>query len=374
MSDYIEKPFDYMFGNYLKEPLEYYFDDGRHIMFGNYTIDSYGIIRNVETSLSLSYRKSGKYDRCTVFKDGKAYGILVHRAIASTFLGPPPTLVHTADHIISKKKSDNSLSNIRWLDKSEQSRNQDRPDMYKTAFVIVNDGVEKTAKEWVQHLAGKKNQFGREYTKGMIAQYAIRKQNGFSYKEYPDLEGEVWMLIDGSKNKKGWWEVSDMKRMKYATKHVSNVLWGDQLGLKKGYPTISINRKDFGCHVLAFKTFYPELWASKKPDEIVRHEKDDKLDFRPHMLLLGTGADNGKDAHDNGKYAGTKSERMPCESYINGVFEKEHESRKDAAKYLILKKVTNGDVVSISSCIGRAIVAFKKGKTLKNYGRTWKPV
>jgi hypothetical protein len=201
----------------------------------------------------------------------------------------------------------------------------------------------------------------------MIQRYAQKKQHGFVYKEYPDLDGEVWKSIEGSENTQGRWEVSDMKRMKYVTKHASNVMWGDRLGLNNGYPTVKINKKIIGCHVLAFQAFYPELWAAKKPGEIVRHKFDDKLDFRPHMLLLGTGSDNAKDAHANDKYAGKKKERMKCVSYVDGVFEKEHEGQHDAAEYL--RK--NGCPKASHSAISTALTVFKKGETLKKYGRTW---
>jgi hypothetical protein len=39
---------------------------------------------------------------------------------------------------------------------------------------------------------------------------------------------------------------------------------------------------------------------------MVLHEDDDKEDFRPHKLRLGTRSDNAKDAHDNGKFDSTK--------------------------------------------------------------------
>ena len=100
----------------------------------------------------------------------------------------------------------------------------------------------------------------------------------------------------------GHWEISNMSRVKQVTKHASNVLWGDRLRRCNGYPIISINGKNCYCHVLAFKTFYPELWDAKKLEEMVLHEDDNKEDFRPHKLRLGTASDNAKDARNNGKY------------------------------------------------------------------------
>ena len=352
----------------MKAALLYYSKKGKCTSFDKYWIDQLSVVTNKETGEALSYHKVGKYNRAAVYDNGgKRRFIFIGRAIASTFIGQPPTLAHTADHIDNKRPDYDALENIRWLDKSGQSTNQNKAETKKTAFVVVKDSLEKTLKEWAKHFEGKKNHLGKEYTNSTIKSYAQKKQHGFAYKEYPDLDDEVWKSIEGSENKQGRWEVSDANRMKFVTKHASNVLWGDRLGLNNGYPSVNINKKLIGCHVIAFKTFYPELWAAKKDDEGVLHENDDKTDFRPHMLRLGTQLMNLKDAHDNGKFAGKKTERVNCISYINGVFEKEHESHHDAAKYL--RK--NGSPKADRCHISKALTAFKNGETKKRYGRTW---
>jgi hypothetical protein len=341
---------------------------GVHTSFDKYWIDQLSVITNKDSGEAPSYRKIGKYNMATVYdNDSNACTIRVGRAVASTFLGPPPTLAHTADHIDRDQPDNDALENIRWLDPPGQSTNQNKAEAYKSAFIIVKDGLEKTLKEWVNHFEDEKNHLGKKYTKGMIEKYLQKKQHGFAYKEYPDLDGEVWKRVEGSKNSKGRWEVSNANRMKFVTKNANNVLWGDRLGLDKGYPTIGINGKHKLCHVIAFQTFYPELWAARKTGEKVRHKFDVKTDFRPHMLLLGTGSDNAKDAHANDKYAGKKTERVICVSYVDGVFEKEHESQVDAVKYL--RK--NGCLKADGGAIGKALKAFKNGETLKKYGRTW---
>jgi hypothetical protein len=184
---------------------------------------------------------------------------------------------------------------------------------------------------------------------------------GFAFKEYPDLPGETWKKIPNTHN----WLISDMNRMKFITKCAENVLSGERLGLtEKGYPIISIDKKQKYCHILSFMTFFPDEWAAKKPNEIVLHKDDDKKDFRPHMLRLGTQSDNIRDAHDNGCYGDTRSGRMRCVSYIDGVYELLHDSQTDAANYL---KHIGYDKASRKS-IGPAI----DGKRRKSaYDRTW---
>jgi hypothetical protein len=213
MSDYLPKPLEY-----LVKTLEYYFEDGSHVVFEKYTIDTLAVIRNVKTGKTPSYG-SGTYNLCSVIDAyGKRRNIRVARAVASTFLGKPPTLAHTADHEESEEKKNDALTNVRWLDQSGQKNNRNMPDTLKTAFFVVKDGVEKTLREWVDHMNVVKKQEEREYTYDMIKYYAQKKQHGFAYKEYLDLEGEIWKSIKGSKNKKGCWEISNMKRVKYVTK------------------------------------------------------------------------------------------------------------------------------------------------------------
>lgn len=121
----------------------------------------------------------------------------------------------------------------------------------------------------------------------------------------------------------GRWEISDMNRVKNITKYAENVLSGERLGLLSGYPRIVMGQ----CHILAFAAFYPDEYAAKKPEEIIKHIGDNKLDFRPHMLQIGTNSENCSEAHDNGCHNGTKTERMKCASYIKSVLEKEHDSQ-----------------------------------------------
>ena len=353
----------------MSNTLEYYFEDKSHVIFNKYTCDALGIIKHVKTGKTPSYG-NGTYNRCGVYDDdGKLRMILVGRAVASTFLGEPPTPEHTADHIESEQKKNDALSNIRWLCKSGQSSNQIRPETLKSAFVVVKDDVEKTVNEWVDHMNDTKMPKERKFTKGMIEGYAQQKQRGFAYKEYPDLDGEDWKPIKDSKNDKdGSWEISNMNRVKYITSiGTENVLWGERLRRCCGYPIVSINGKKWKCHILAFKTFHPELWKAKEPEEMVLHEDDNKEDFRPHKLRLGTASDNGKDSHTNGKRDGTKSAQMKCASYVDGVLEKDdYTSLTDAAEYLKSKGYPNATHGNISLALS--------GKYKSAYGRTWQKI
>lgn len=355
----------------MEKTLEYYFDDGTHVIFDKYTIDTTGGIKNKNTREMVKTYKTGKYNACSVYYDpGKKRGIQIGRALASTFYGPPTSSKHTADHI-DRNPNNDAIDNIRWLCKSGQRNNQEQPKTLNLSFIVIKDNVEKTAKEWVEQLRDQKNHMGRDYTECMIREYAQRKQHGFAYKKYPDLQGEVWKEINGSKSKRGRWKISDMNRVKYVTNHAEHLLSGERLGLdNSGYPFIKIDKKQWRCHILSFMTFFPNEYKHKKQNEIILHEDDNKLDFRPHKLHLGTRQENAIQAHVNGCHNNTKTERLKCASYINGVLETEHESQHDAMRYLKsigMKKASQSE-------ISRALKEFTNGEVIMRYGRTWKLV
>ena len=349
--------------------LEYYFENGSHVIFEKYTIDTNGVIKNRKTRQVITTHKNGTYNRCSLRDNyGKPRGVLVGRALVSTFYGRPPSLQHTADHKDQNKEND-TVDNLRWLCKSGQRQNRTQPKTFKTSFIIVKDNIEKNAKEWVAEMKGQKNHTGCVYTPTMINNYARNKQFGFSYKTYPELPDEIWKEITGSKNDKGRWEISNTNRVKYVTRYAENVLSGKRFGLNNaGYPIVGINDKQWKCHILSFATFFPEEYAAKNSDEIVLHENDDKMDFRPHKLRLGTLSDNSSSAHDNGCYDDAKTKREKCVSYINDILEKEHDSHHAASRYL----KSLGFAKASAGNIGKALNG--NGNYKSAYGRTWKKI
>ena len=154
-----------------------------------------------------------------------------------------------------------------------------------------------------------------------------------------------------------------MNRVKYFTKFAGNVLSEERLGMVNGYPRVCINGRDWTCHTLAFMTFFPEEYANKKPGEMVLHEEDDRLDFRPHKLRLGPHSENMIDAHNNCRHDDKKTMRNACMSYVNGVFEKEHESLAVAELYL----KSQGYEKATYNKIGMVL----RNKRNTAYGRTW---
>lgn len=347
-------------------PLQYYYNDGRHVNFDKYEIDMFGNIYNNKSGQCLAYRKSVGYATINVCdSSGGRCAIRVARAVVSTFHGKPPTIEHTTEHIDCTNKDNDIVCELTWMDPSGQVKNRIDSGERLNANIISNGGVEMTIKEWVKYLKDEKNSYGREYTENAIKMYAIRKQHGFSYKIYEDLPGEIWYHVVNSDNKMGYWEISNQNRIAYISKHSRNVIDVTRFGFSGKYPKICINGKSRLLHDVAFEAYYPDEYASMKTGEMILHKFDDTLDFRPHVLRIGTMSENAKDAHDNGCYNGAKTSRISCVSYVNGVLEKHHDSLEDAEKYLR----TNGYLKADYSAIGKILKI--KDKVLIRYGRTW---
>ena len=82
------------------------------------------------------------------------------------------------------------------------------------------------------------------------------------------------------------------------------------------------------------------------------------------MLQIGTKSENCSEAHDNGCHNGTKSERVKCASYINGVLEKEHDGKSGAMRYL--------KSIGYDKASDRNIEKALSGDRKTAYGRAWK--
>ena len=118
--------------------LEYYFEDETYVEFNKYTIDTNGIIRSKKTDKIITRKSNNRVGIRD--DDSKQRYIQVGRAIASTFIGRPPTSEHTVDYK-DRDLNNDMLDNIRWLCATGQFDDQDRPKTKKPAYVIVKDGV-----------------------------------------------------------------------------------------------------------------------------------------------------------------------------------------------------------------------------------------
>ena len=89
---------------------------------------------------------------------GKLVNVRVYNLVAHTFLGPPPSLDHTADHI-DRDSENNSLDNIRWATFKDQNRNRimnravhkyDLEGKLLQTYGTIAEAVEKNDLSWAQ--------------------------------------------------------------------------------------------------------------------------------------------------------------------------------------------------------------------------------
>ena len=357
-------------GEYRKDTLRYFKDDGEFEIFDDYTIDTNRIVERKDGTRSPTPYERDGYLKVSVSKSKKSYGRSLARAMLSTFLGPPPELTFTADHIENERKLDDDLSNLRWLDQSGQKNNRIKPETLRSARLIVNElfpNDELTAKEWTELLT---KPDGTKYHCDTISVWARTKEYGFSYKTYDKFDDEEWKIVgDPDKNHVA---ISNKNRVKDVTFSESghkeeHVLTAEELYLLSGYPSKKIDGVLYLLHILVFQLWNPDLWKNKKEDEMVLHKKDNRLDFRPENLRLGTRSENGKDAHKNGKYDSTKSARQACIAYKDDEVVEDFKSLSDAARYLM-------EHIDLKFTTARMGIRYNLDKNKEYKGFTWKSV
>ncbi|ABT14598.1 hypothetical protein NY2A_B199R [Paramecium bursaria Chlorella virus NY2A] len=291
------------------------------------------IVRHKKTKKEVSFSyTTDKYLRACLQDDsGKQRPVYLHVLLMSTF-GPPKTVAkHTVDHF-DKNRKNNVLTNLRWLDESGQKSNRDMPETYKTAFIIVKDGIEKTAKEWAA---------SERVTEDTMYCRARENQKGFAYKDYENLEDEEWKDVS-ARNK-----ISNFGRYALHSGDARKVMFAHELRTNGRYPMVG----NIGLHVTVFKTFYPETFE-EYPNLKVLHLDDDPMNPVLSNLYLGTDSDNRKDAHDNGCYDGTPRERIPCFGIHkkSGDRTEKFESIHDAETWLRKNVNKKATFVNISGC------------------------
>lgn len=169
--------------------------------FSRYKVSNQGRVWDVKNGLEVSQVLAGipqyKYVNMTR-DDGQRKLIRVHRIIAEAFV-PNPENLPIVDHI-NQDKMDNRISNLRWVTRSGNGRNQ-----HNNLYVEYKGG-EKLLIELVEELYGKQeNQSIYQYFSGRIAnKNETFEQARISYEVYKDIgqksytvewDGEVVYLM-----------------------------------------------------------------------------------------------------------------------------------------------------------------------------------
>ena len=123
---------------------------------------------------------------------------MVHILVAVAFIGPQPSANHTVDHV-NRITSDNRVANLRWADKSTQSRNRHSPTKLQSRRKVeVSFGND----EWIlcDSVKDACAQFSLNSSHIMeVLQGKAKKAKGalVRYAKEPEIAGEVWGMAHG---------------------------------------------------------------------------------------------------------------------------------------------------------------------------------
>jgi hypothetical protein len=179
---------------------------------------------------------------------------------ACTFIGPPPTDHHTADHIDRNRRND-SLTNIRWATKTEQVLNKDKVrNSGKHVPIIATRGDD------VRHyrslsIACEELNLRRSNASGVLfGKYTHIKGWVFRYDYIQDFNGEVWINYNPK------YYVSNHGRIK---KEVPGGYVEITHDTKKDYITIRVGSTNRLLHVVIAELF-GDLIARRQLDPNVQ--------------------------------------------------------------------------------------------------------
>ena len=94
--------------------------DGKYKVSSKSRIKSVNLKSNRERIIYDLKRKSKSYNKVTFIKDGKKYGISVHRVVATAFI--PNTKNKPQVNHINGVKTDNRIENLEWATGSENAK------------------------------------------------------------------------------------------------------------------------------------------------------------------------------------------------------------------------------------------------------------
>lgn len=215
--------------------------------------------------------------------DGKTY--LVHRLVALAFLGPAPSSSHTVDHL-NRDPDDNRSSNLRWATKSEQSKNQCKRKVQRSARPVILTGPDGVRREYSSQWAAATAIGANPGNVSNAAKYGHRVNGHIA--ESKVTEPQEDLVVDGVLER--WAVVPQYPKLRVST--MGRIQWQHYTGCM-GFRTTPVANKRLGgycfvhvgttedalVHRLVLETFSgpPADSAQSTVDHINHDRGDNKL-------------------------------------------------------------------------------------------------
>ena len=133
--------------------------------FDDYKVSEEGVVYSIKNNVPLKPLNNGNgYLKVNLWKNGKLYNKYIHRLVAEEFI-PNPSSLKYVDHI-DRDKSNNHVSNLRWVSAKENTENTAQFPRYSKS--------RKGHKEYPKELV---LQIKKEYNSGEGVMSLSRKYN-----------------------------------------------------------------------------------------------------------------------------------------------------------------------------------------------------
>lgn len=322
----------------------------------SYEVSSFGNIRRKRDQFDIRKRLNpAGYVTCTLFYKGKHRPLLVHRIVASVFLGSPPDTTYTVDHV-NRVRSDNHVSNLRWFNKTDQRANTS-PRKTKASLGVrsimgeavveyqnIDDAVERT-----RELLGINSKHVTVSTCIVKSIRSGKKYKGYNWEYVSDEPiGSIAGIPSLPK-----YEVSTCGMIRQL-----NGRW-TKGRVKNGYLLVGITNEhgvpsERRVHRLVAEAF---IGGRTQCCNIVNHLNGDKLDNRSVNLEWTNPSGNSKHAVENGLTPIPTGKKIRQLGLKTGVLVRKHDSVHNAAKSV------NGSYQNLIACAN--------GRQRTAYGYKW---
>ena len=117
--------------------------------YDNYEISNLGNVRNIDTGKILKpCINSSSYYHVSLYKKGIEKTLMIHRLVGLYFI-PNPENLREIDHI-DRIRTNNSITNLRWVSHSNNNRN--RPKFKNSSSKFMGVSFHKANGKYVAHI------------------------------------------------------------------------------------------------------------------------------------------------------------------------------------------------------------------------------